>query len=299
MRANPTLLPTLPLLLVALTAACSLAFDVADDQCETDGDCAKRGAPRELRTCADGVCRGVEARAFACLSRVRDAIAKAPADASQRLFVHDLNANPLPGVSVQVCATGDVVCAQPVDERTTDDGGKVEFRFGTNYNVFFQYQADGALPGILHTTPAYRVDPDDGALVVGPLAEGVTEYDAFGISSEVASTLAAAARTELAPDLGSAFVRVLGCDPGVPAAGVVVRVVSEADKAEVFYDRGGTPAAADATDATGSAYVLNLPPGLVTVRAEVKDTGRFLGERTVLSRAGTLTAFTLGPTPPP
>jgi hypothetical protein len=298
MRATPTL-STLPLLLVALTAACSLAFDVADDQCETDGDCAERGAPRELRTCAGGVCRGAAAKAFACLPRVRGAIAKAPAEVTQRLFLHDLNRTALAGALVQICATGDIECTQPLSEGTTDDGGQVEFRVDVNYNVFFQYQVPGALPGILHSTPAYRVDPEDGALVVGPLAEGVTTYDAFGISREVASTLAAAVRAELSPELGAAFVRVFGCEPGTPAAGVVVRIVGGSGETRVFYDRGGAPATADVTDATGSAYVLNLPVGLVTVRAEVKDTGRFLGERTIISRAGTLTTFTLGPTPPP
>jgi hypothetical protein len=279
-----------------LASACTFALDVSDDQCESDRDCAERGAPSELRTCRGGVCRAATGpAAFACLRQVRGAIASKPEEALQRVFVHDLNSSPLADVAVQLCATGDFLCAQPLQERVTDNNGRVEFRVDTDFNVYFQYQAAGAMPGLLHTTPAYRREAN--ALIVGPLERGTTDYDAFGLSFEVASTLASAARATLSPERGFAFVRVLGCEPGVQSAGVVVEIEAAPDDTRVFYDRGGAPVAAETTDASGSAYVLNLPVGLVTVRAKVKATGEFLGERTVISRAGVLTTFSLGPSP--
>lgn len=279
-----------------LASACTFALDVSDDQCESDRDCAEQGAPAELRTCTGGVCRAASGpSAFACLRRVRGAIAQKSEEALQRVFVHDLNSSALKGVAVQLCATGDILCAQPLEESTTDNNGRAEFRVDTNFNVYFQYQAAGAMPGLLHTTPAYRREAN--ALIVGPLERGTTDYDVFGFSFEVASALASAARATLSPERGFAFVRVLGCDPGVPSAGVVVKVEGAPDETRVFYDRGGSPVATETTDASGSAYVLNLPVGLVTVRAEVKATGEFLGERTVISRAGALTTLSLGPSP--
>jgi hypothetical protein len=279
-----------------LASACTFALDVSDDQCASDRDCAERGAPSGLRTCKGGVCRAAAGpAAFACLRQVRGAIAQKPEEALQRVFVHDLNSSALKGVAVQLCATGDILCAQPLEERATDNNGRAEFRVDTNFNVYFQYQAAGAMPGLLHTTPAYRREAN--TLIVGPLERGATDYDVFGFSFEAASTLASAARATLSPERGFAFVRVLGCDPGVPSSGVVVTVKGAPDETRVFYDRGGTPVAAEATDASGSAYVLNLPVGLVTVRAEVKATGEFLGERTVISRAGALTTLSLGPSP--
>ncbi len=296
MRAAPLLVASTPLWAAPLVA-CSLALGVGEDQCETDRDCAERGAPSDLRACDRGVCRAPVAIGgdFACLERVREEAVGAPVEARQRLLIHDLNSVALPGVPVQLCAVGDIECTRPIDEGETDSGGRVEFGVETDYKIYFQYAAPGAMPGLLHTTPSYRLV--DGALVVAPLAAGATDYDAFALSLDVVGRLAAAAGATLAPGLGSALVRVLGCAPGVPGAGVSVEVEGGAAETRVFYDRGGTPVAADATDASGLAYALNLPPGLVRVRAKVRETGRPLGERTVVTRAGTLTAFALGPSP--
>ncbi|HEU4537016.1 MAG TPA: hypothetical protein VFS00_23000, partial [Polyangiaceae bacterium] len=210
----------------ASAGACTLALDVSHDQCEVDRDCAELGAPSDLRACREGVCQAAPGpAAFACLRQgVQGAIARNPEQAVQRVFVHDLNSSALAGVPVQLCATGDLLCTQPLGAQTTDERGRAEFRVDTDFNVYFQYQAPGAMPGLLHTTPAYRRGADGAGLVVGPLARGTTEYDAFGLSLAVASTLAGAVRATLAPDRGFAFVRVLGCDPGVPAAGVTVKV---------------------------------------------------------------------------
>ncbi|HEU4404730.1 MAG TPA: hypothetical protein VFS43_05505 [Polyangiaceae bacterium] len=288
-------LATLASLGAGLAGGCSFALEVGDDQCETDRDCVARGAPSELSACDGGVCRTPAGVDFSCLGRLREEPTLEPVEAVQRLFLHDLNNVALPGVPVQLCAVGDIECTQPIDRRETDAGGRVEFRVETNYRVYFQYWAPGILPAVLHSDAAYR--REGSTLVVEPLAAGVTDYDAFGLPLDVVATLASAVGETLAPDRGSAFVRVLGCEPGAPSAGVSVEAEAGADGARVYYDRGGTPVAADATNASGLAFLLNLPPGLVTIRAKVRRTGQALGERTVIIRAATMTALTLGPTP--
>ena len=65
-----------------------------------------------------------------------------------------------------------------------------------------------------------------------------------------------------------------------------------------YYFEDGLPSiVSTATSETGLGGFVNVPAGVVSVKARLASTGRVIGSRKVIVRAGTLTGFYFPPTP--
>lgn len=97
------------------------------------------------------------------------------------------------------------------------------------------------------------------------------------------------------PDNGIVLVIVLDCS-GMPIMGATVSSTPEAGEVVYAGDNGAPDPAATGTGAQGLAYLLNVPPGTVTVDASANDMALFGHD--VGSVGGELTTTIILPGPP-
>jgi len=249
-------------------------------QCSTTDDCIARGADFAGSTCVDSVC--VPEEKWRCL----DAPAKTSSEPgpfrAPFIVQHLITQEPLAGISARLCRKIDVTCANPVsDVLETDDSGEVTFDVNAGFDGYAYFEGPGIIPGLFFFNPAVSSDLPRAMVSIGP--------------PEVIQLLAAQAGATQAPDRSVMLIVAHDCT-GAPASGISFKT-SGADKESIpFYSEQNLPSgSAQETDAVGYGGLLNADAGSITFTATITETGRRLGQVTLLSREGSITYGSIVP----
>jgi hypothetical protein len=192
-------------------------------------------------------------------ARVRTEVSTPPASEAFNLyFVEAYSDKGLPGLTVTACSELDTVCASPIATAKADAYG------GATLSV------PGGLPafgGYLKIT--YPGMPDNYLFHAGAsVAPGATSLDVV-VYTAVATVLTYD-QVGLPVDLqhGLVGIRAVDCS-GAPAIGVELSFETDHSGALVTaYSTGGGATVsrmATVTDATGAAYLFDVPPGAIGI----------------------------------
>jgi hypothetical protein len=194
--------------------------------------------------------------------------------------VRSLFGAPLVNVRVSVCTAADFSCATPVTQVAGLDASSVlSIQVPVGFNGFLEIQAEGHLPTVFYMRKPVFANTEDPLPILPIPAAGVPQ-------------LAMIVGTEVVAELAIMAVAVIDCH-GQRAPGVAF---SNNLGGRVFYFVDGVPsAAATVTDPQGLGGFVNAPLRLSEVQAHVEASGRLIGERTLLPRAGWLNVVQLRP----
>jgi hypothetical protein len=202
------------------------------------------------------------------------------------------------GVFVRLCPLADPTCATEWDHATTDStgyasvSGRLSQQGNGNAGVFNGYVdlSDGGV----YPTVAIIFPPLAGSLAG---SADYTPYLAQTFSAHDVSLLTSVLPVPLDPTRGHVVISALDCLQ-VPAAGMTFQMVPP-DGALIVYVRSGVPSVqATATDVTGTAAILNVLPGPITVSTHVAATGALVSQHSAFVRAQTITQIAGAPLPP-
>jgi len=204
--------------------------------------------------------------------------------------VHDgLTGARVGGAQVQVCASADIQCAQPVGDGETNDAGYVSITVPTAETTsvapmgFEGYQVVTA-PGYLPTLAYWSFPISESTLFARPQVspalftstETALAYSTFGDGG-----------TAFDEDAGTVLVVVTDCRQSA-ASGVEVTTGDPTLHAVYQSSDGGT-------GSNGYAFFFNVPPSGLQVTATPLALGRSMGTFGVFVRPGAWTLLSLGP----
>ena len=159
------------------------------------------------------------------------------------------------------------VAGVAVEARQVSDDSVVASDISRNDGAYSLSVVTGAvaLTGYLHATadtffPTNLFPPD-------PIQKDIGMLTIPLFAKQLLPLLATLAGTELKPGDGVAIVQVHDC-AGDGMAGVVVAITGGNADTKIVYGSGDPPlptASATTTDESGTVYILNIPPGEVTV----------------------------------
>jgi hypothetical protein len=191
---------------------------------------------------------------------------------------------PLPGMTVDACSADDPDCAAPQATDVSNDEGQ----------VFLEDLPTGAVGWL----GSFRVSGPGVAtnLVthVKPLTDDTT-YDAPIVSQATLDGAAQLMGTSADPERGHVLVDAHDCT--FQLARDVSIAVGSADDGTVFGYGNPPDSNASATDQSGIAVALNVPPGDVTVTGIVTTSAKTFATVQVPIRPGAVTSFGLEPMP--
>lgn len=271
-RARSSVANALAALVAALgIVGCSVTVDADRPQCQTDADCAKRGAAFANAQCVDALCVG-DPR-WACMGGE-------PAGTPSGTFrvgmqVTDLVSHaPIADLRADLCRKVDVACAEPVATVTSESDGKLAFeRVEANFSGYVSLSADGIVPTL------YFFNPPIASNVEVPSLSLSTPQNRSALLGQLGAD---AARGDL-------LLNVFDCE-GKPASGVSFTLSPGGTSAIPFYLSSGLPTRnATSTDATGYGGFVNVPAGTVTIRAVDTETQRVIQTLTLVVRDGAAT----------
>ncbi len=198
---------------------------------------------------------------------------------------------PTADAAVTACSVLDPSCTSALSSGTTDADGSVTLALpapvtGTSVTGYFSITGSDLLPELYFWG--------------FPLSEPT-----FAFTVPTMSTADRDAVTSLIASLdGGSFdlsshaliaINVTDCT-GMTAEGVQIAVSPSDPETRVFYFSGsGISATADSTDPTGSAIVVNVPAGTVTLTVTPKDLGKPSSVSQLFTRAGTITSLAQPP----
>jgi len=213
---------------------------------------------------------------FECVGRALPTTAPALVNVSGMVTANVLSPQPVPHAFVYGFRTGDTTHLAGDTTNTPGQYSVAISTTGTPVNGYLAVSDSG------HHIDTY-------AYPAVPLAADVTE-NVLMVSSSEFSFLAAAAGISPVPGDGFIGLVVTNCQ-GTPIAGATV---TSMPAGTVRYNAGGAPSSsATATAADGVAYIANVAPGNVTVRATAS--GHALREHVVNARADAITLTEIQP----
>jgi hypothetical protein len=321
----------------ALASGCSLAFEADAVQCRTTPDCTARGGAFVGSVCIASVCATPDASprkdatsgakdgsavsdahhdatvddAREKRDAASDAVADAPVDprwaclghvqypeASTALealtipYINLLSNHPIPGIRAQACLKLDPTCDDPVsDAGVTNEAGLVTLSVPSGYDGYIQSLWEAGLPSLVYISP--------------PIFKPTTVPAEFLLSKQSIDALAFAVRAPdggpltLDPNDGIAFLGSYDCQLA-SASGVSFSISPSSPSSTIAYVIGGNPStSATETDNFGSAAIVNVPPGSITITATLAATEQVIGTATGFVQAGVITFLSLPPTPSP
>jgi hypothetical protein len=183
---------------------------------------------------------------------------------------------PIPNAALQAFLTGSTV---PVFTVQTDATGKFSMGQGTGgtpVDAYLHATANGFLESYLY--PAV------------PVAESSTMLDVQTFTATELGTLAMLAGETLDPTKAQILVIVVDCND-MPVEGAVVATQPAGDVKYLVSSRPSPTAIA--TDASGAAFVFNVPPSATTINATVS--GMMLRSHVLEGLAGALTQTEIQP----
>ena len=279
-----------------VSGACSLAFELDREQCETSADCEAAGFADA--TCVDKVCapsaveggggsgggEPVDPR-WSCLAAFEPPLVEGPIRYSYRFELATAPPGTPPAdLTVKLCTAIDVACANPVAGFPAPDAdGSVSFEVDANFKGFIEASSPAILPTIAFLETPVILPPTQKIIRV------IGQTDFMNLVSIAGETWD--------PTRGTAVVLTNDC-ADERSAGVSIEQTNTVDPGTVpFYFKGSLPVTtATETDAQGAAGFLNLPVGVVNVETRRASTGERIGSTSFQSRAGTISYAPLGPT---
>ena len=244
----------------------------------------------------DGICRTACGNGFdwSCLGTVTWPPSQG-STMSVTLQIADPGGQPLAGVDVTACT--DDPCATPLATGTTAADGGVTLNYTytalDDKSGFLGHLEVTDADGGVYPTLIYWGFPITSAMATIPSSLRVLT------ASDWSSLLQAYAAygVTVGPDAGAIAGYALDCF-GSPAYGVAFSLDFDAGGVRTLYTDQLVPIAASATDGDGTAMILNVPAGPVSVNASPVALGGVLSATVQASvRPGWLTEVIAGPTP--
>ena len=204
-------------------------------------------------------------------------------------FTGALVAPPVLGASVAACSGSENTCATPLSTGTSDDAGIVKLPdLGSSpilgFAGYFELTAPAYVPNLFYLS--FPLSQANAQLTLGLMSQ-----------TTLANGLAGVNITQMA-GRGIVWVQVQDCLL-LPAPNVVVKA-DGLPQASVVYTTGNNPIlTATSTDFSGYAFLYNVAPGPLTLRAIPNDTGVESSTVTVYVRKDAMTVAWLLPTEAP
>ncbi|NUP05916.1 MAG: hypothetical protein HOW73_07650 [Polyangiaceae bacterium] len=309
--ARPSLIASAALgwaaVIVLHTGGCSIAFDLDQEQCESNADCVDKGfADAECRNkvCVEpantggsnpgGGGEGGQGGSepplpsnFTCLDNFVPATPGATIHYNYRFELATAEPGTPPmNTTVKLCRSLAPTCTNPEETFTPDAEGVIEFDLEPDFPGFLELVSDPKAP-IMPTIVYFEKQP-----IVIPGKQIVVRV----IDPESFNSIAEFAGVPIDPSRGTSILLSIDCNDERTSG--VTFVSDQVDEDTTPYHfKGSLPSpTATETDEQAAGGFVNMPPGSFTARATVASSGRFIGEATFLSRAGYLTYVPMGPT---
>lgn len=308
----------LALFVASPAIACSVLLDTSADQCQTDGDCQKRGGAFAQTTCVNKVCVSGEADATPQPEAGQDSGDAAPPDPTWGCLGHVvtpqpgmakvnvkvplidlLTKTPVTDVTANVCAKIDINCAAPMGPFVPDMMGVLNLSLDQGFDGFVQ-----VVPNL---PDAGAPDGGDGGIdlrgYIVPsliffnpaLVQDTTYITIVLVKLQTILSLTAANMIPFDPTLGAFFMETTDCQFKA-AKDVVVALDSTGKDTSGFYFLGSLPSlTAAATDDTGYAGFINVPNGNRSVTATLSTTKQYIGKTSVFTKPGFISYTQVAP----
>lgn len=262
--------------------ACSTLVDTERQQCKTNDDCTNRGAEYARAVCgADLMC--TVPTPWSCLGSVVWPAAGSGSVTAKISLMDIVTRAPFPGVTARVCRRLDLACEQPLAVGyTSDDQGRLVVDVPSGFDGFLELVSAKAVPGLYFFNPPMTDAREVPFVPMLPLSQ--------------LTAFAQIAGAQMSADRGHMALAAYDCFHA-PAEGVSLVSPNADGSSTPFYMINGYPSSKDqATDSSGYAGFLNLPPGSVTVSGRLAN-GEIMGTLSLLLRAGQMTYTTMLPMP--
>lgn len=258
---------------------CEPAEQQPTGECSIDEDCTKRGGNFADSKCVEGVCQGP----WTCLDNVVWPPSTSSSVTVTMNFTDIITGQPVSGISSQICHKLDTTCASPVlRDLVSDSAGRVTFTIQAGFDGYLQSMSTGIMPFLYFFYPPLTSNRDIPAV--------------FILQDTGFATFATLAGGTVMPDRGHVLARTYNC-LGKTAEGVRFSSPEGDNATTPFYMIKGIPSTKhSATDSSGNAGLLNLPPGTATLTGRLEN-GNTMGTLSLLTVAGRMSYTALVPSP--
>ncbi|MEO5726582.1 MAG: hypothetical protein ABI134_26985 [Byssovorax sp.] len=267
------------------STGCSVLLKADAEQCETDADCAARGAEFAGTVCLERVCQAkvvveVDPK-WGCLGHVEPPTSGSMVPVAVKAL--DLvSSAPVKNITAKLCSKYDPLCSSPLDPPGVAADGTISATVPSNFQGYFDVQAPGYIPSLVFL--------DVVATAFNP--------EIFMLPPGVTDSLAEGAGVSVDPMAGFVLAATVDCTLKV-SAGVSVSIAPSAKETGFYVIASGVSPGATSTDSTGNAGFANVAPGTPTFTTTRGPGGEKIGEVTTLVRAGSVTYLIIPPTPTP
>jgi hypothetical protein len=279
-------------LVAALLGGCQLVVPADERQCESDGDCDRRGGEFAGSACVGEICVPAGDQ---CLGRVAPIVEDRFAPLHTRLRFVNIADIPVSGIEVFVCASRDEACDAPVGPPVvTDRDGYAYMTIWKNFRGTFQVKNPPAGSDLmktkLHVLPPVEVDAKPDLEVPPQAAIHLVPRSLFATQL--------AARAPLDRNAGHIIAATIDC-AFVPRAGVSVLLRTDAKGQPLpfyFSDNRSASFTATETSVEGAFGIANVPEGPVVIEANIPSSGRKFARVELWVNKDTISTFSLVPT---
>ncbi|HEU4532845.1 MAG TPA: hypothetical protein VFS00_01960 [Polyangiaceae bacterium] len=245
-------------------SGCSLAVEGFVDGCERDADCREKGGAFVGSVCREGACRANEGPAeggdLSCIGRPPGGAAEVPEQVQVEFtFVDLMSAQPIAGASFLACSNTDLTCERPLGPAAlAGDDGKARAPVQTavavgapGFGGYFQIGAPERESALFSFHP--------------PLLANASERVVLGRPGQLAG-IAPALGFTADPERTAALLLARDCR-NAPIPDVTFELEGGDPEAKLFYGVGPIPSATAArTDRFGTAFAMNVIPGVLSFR---------------------------------
>jgi hypothetical protein len=261
-------------------SACSVVIDSDRVQCKADRDCTSRGPAYAGSVCTNSVCQPDPT--WACLDGSNDDEVPTGTVHVAMTMKDLLNANPVTGVRLTLCAKLDGNCDFPLNQFQSNDQGQLDVELPVGFDGYFQTEGGGMYPTMFFP-PNTRKQRAPSELPMVPLTFFPT------MVTQISGQAVAADRTVV-------MTTALDCR-GKTAAGMTLTSQQVDERTTSYVIQDALPSRiATTTDSSGAGGFVNIKAGTVVVTSTIAATGRVAGTVAVQARPGHLSMALVVPT---
>jgi len=221
---------------------------------------------------------------WGCIGKLQFPLASTPQIDLTLDVISQPSGTGLSGVSVLACSAIDLPCSTPLTSGTTDASGIVTLAIPANAQGFsghLELSGNGIMPELYFFD--YNLTVPSSSLVV----------DVFSPSTFAA--LVGTTNVTVDPTHGSILLAAFDCALD-PAPNVVISATGTDAESRILYVANGMlSTTATSTNQSGTALIVDVPHGQVTVTARAPAAGQVSAETSVTVRAGATTYVGLYP----
>lgn len=264
----------------AALSACTVVVDSDRVQCKTDRDCTSRGPAYAGSVCTQSVCQPDPT--WSCLDGANDDEVAVGTVHVAMTMKDLLNANPVAGVRLTLCAKLDGNCDFPLNQFQSNDAGQLDVELPVGFDGYFQTEGGGVYPTMFFP-PNTRKQRAPSELPMVPATFFPT------MVTQISGQAVAADRSVV-------MTTALDCR-GRPVAGMTLTSQQVDDRTTSYVLQDALPSRyASTTDASGAGGFVNIKAGAVVVTSTIAATGRVAGTVAVQARPGHLSMALVVPT---